>query len=334
MAILLITVVSPFAVSATVVEDRFIQLESARPSDSGMHRVGFTITDFGTDIGSIWLEYCQNDPIVGAACVPPTGFDATAVTILSQVGETGFSIHANSDANNIILTRTAATPTQADLVYELDDIINPSYTGTFYTRIRTLQSEDATGPYIQAGGIALSTSPEIDLETEVPPYLTFCSGVTIVGLDCSTANNFFINLGEFSEFSTTTATSQMLAATNAANGYTIRANGTTLTSGNNTIPALSVQATSQVGVSQFGMNLRNNANPNVGANTVGPGTASPRPNYNNPDQFRYVNNDAVAGSPVATDTRKFTASYIANISSDQAPGVYATTISYIALANF
>ncbi len=334
MAILLITVVSPFAVSATVVENRFVQLETARPSDSGIHRIGFTITDFSTDIGSIWFEYCQNDPIIGAACVPPTGFDASAVTLLSQSGETGFSIHANSDANNIILTRTATTPTQSDLVYELDDIINPSYTGTFYTRIRTHQSEDATGSYIQAGGVALSTAPEIDLETEVPPYLTFCSGVTITGLDCSTANNFFIDLGEFSEFSTTTASSQMLAATNAANGYTIRANGTTLTSGNNVIAALPVQNSSQIGVSQFGMNLRNNTSPDVGANPVGPGTASPRSNYNTVDQFRFVNNDAVAASPVATDTRKFTASYITNISSDQAPGVYATTISYIALANF
>lgn len=333
-AILLITVVSPFAVSATVVQDRFVQLETPRPSDSGIHRIGFTITDFSTDIGSISFEYCENDPIIGAPCTPPTGFDASSVNLLSETGETGFSIHANSSAHNIILTRSATTPTASDLVYELEDIINPSYVGTFYTRIRTHQAEDGTGPHIQAGGAALSTAIDVNVEAEVPPYLTFCSGVTIDGLDCSTANNFFINLGEFSEFQATTATSQMLAATNAENGYAIRANGTTLTSGNNTITPLSVRSASQAGVSQFGINLRNNGNPDVGANPVGPGTAAPTMNYNSVNQFRFVANDAVATSPVASDTRKFTVSYITNINEDQTPGIYATTISYIALANF
>lgn len=333
-AILLYMVVSPFAVSATVVQDRFVQLETPRPSDSGIHRIGFTITDFSTDIGSISFEYCENDPIIGSPCVPPTGFDASSVNLLSESGETGFSIDPSSDANTIILTRTASTPSASDLVYELEDIINPSYIGTFYTRIRTHQAEDGTGPYIQAGGVALSTAINVNVEAEVPPYLTFCSGVTIDGLDCGTADNFFIDLGEFSEFQTTTATSQMLAATNAENGYAIRANGTTLTSGNNTIAPLSVRSASQAGVSQFGINLRNNSAPNIGANPVGPGTAAPTANYNSVDQFRFVPNDAVASSAVGSDTRKFTVSYIANISEGQTPGVYATTISYIALANF
>lgn len=334
LAVLLIAVIPPFAASATIVQDRFVQLETARPSDTGLHRIGFTVTDFSEDLGSIRFEYCQNDPIIGSPCVPPTDFDATNVSIESQSGETGFDIHEDSDANNIILSRTPVAPTAAELVYELDDITNPSFIGSFYTRIYTYPTDDVSGATTQTGGVALSTNLDLNVEAEVPPYLTFCAAVVISGLDCGSASSFFINLGEFSTAQTRTASSQMVAATNAANGYAIRVQGTTLTSGNNTIPALFVQDGSSPGTGQFGLNLRNNSNPNVGSNPVGPGTAQPTNNYNSVNRYRFVSNDAVASSPIASSTRKFTSSYIINVAANQAPGVYSTTISYLALANF
>lgn len=332
---LLIQVASPFSVSvsASNVLDRSVQLETARPSDVGRHNVQFTITDFGTAVGSLRFEYCQNDPIIESPCVPPAGFDISGATLIDQVGETGFSIDSVT-ANEIVVSRPASLPTTGPVRYELDGVVNPSFLGSFYTRLYTYPTEDGSGPATQTGGVALSTTIDINVEAEVPPYLTFCVAITIAGFDCSNATSFFTDLGELSTSSTSTASSQMIAATNAAGGYNIRVNGTTLTSGNNIIPSLSSQAVSQAGVSQFGMNLRSNTNPAVGANTSGPGSAVPRPAYNSVNQFRFVPNDVVASSPIASDFRKFTSSYIVNISEEQAPGIYTTTISYLALANF
>ncbi len=325
---------SPFTTQASAVLDRFIQLETSQPSGVGLHRVGFTITNFSQPIGSIRVQYCGNSPIIGETCDPPVGLDASDATIELQVGESGFSLHADSDENNVILSRPPTTPTQPALRYELGNVENPSLLGTFYARIFTYPTDDGSGPYDQAGGVALSTVDEVGLETEVPPYLLFCSGVTIAGQDCSTAEGFFIDLGEFSEFSTTTASSQFVVATNAPSGYATRINGATLTSGNNVIPALNSPTASQAGSSQFGINLRNNTNPNVGANPSGPGTATPAPNYNQVNQFMFSSGDAIAQSSIPSSNRKFTVSYVTNINGDQAPGIYSATMSFVTLANF
>lgn len=325
---------SPFTVQASSVENRFIQLETARPSDVGLHRIGFTITDFSQPIGSIRVQYCGNSPIIGDACDPPDGLNAGDVSIELQVGESGFLVHGDSDDNNVILSRSPAMATQPNLRYVLADIENPSALGTFYARVFTYPTDDGSGPYIQAGGIALSTNIDVNIESEVPPYLTFCSAIEIPGLDCAEANGFFVDLGEFSEVSSTTTSSQFLVATNAANGFTTRINGSTLTSGNNVIPALESPSAVQPGISQFGINLRNNTAPNVGSNPTGPGTATPTANYNSQNQFMFANNSVIVSSALPSDIRKFTISYVANINENQAPGVYTTTMSFITLANF
>ena len=126
----------------------------------------------------------------------------------------------------------------------------------------------------------------------------------------------------------------MLIATNAAYGAGVTMNGTTLQSGNNTIPALVVPTGQTPGISQFGVNLRNNTNPNVGDDPVGPGLATVSAGYNTPNQYKYVAGDQVISSVTTTDLRKFTMSFVTNINQNQSPGVYSTTISFICLANF
>jgi hypothetical protein len=109
--------------------------------------------------------------------------------------------------------------------------------------------------------------------------------------------------------------------------------GTTMTSGNDVIPAMSGGA-SQPGVSQFGLNGRLNTGPSVGADPDGPGVVIPKAPYNNPNQFRFVSGDIITSSNNPDDVRKITVSYIVNRDKNQAPGRYVATISYICLANF
>jgi hypothetical protein len=107
-----------------------------------------------------------------------------------------------------------------------------------------------------------------------------------------------------------------------------------MTSGNNVIPAVNPTGTSKVGVSQFGLNLRANSNPAIGADPQGVGTGVPVAGYNTPNQFKFVNGGNIASSNLTTEFNKMTASYIVNISSAQPPGIYATTITYLAVGDF
>ncbi len=324
----------PSVFAATTLLNRSDKMSDSAAGANTTHVVSFTFTDFVSPVGSVQLEFCSNDPIPESACVAPNGFDATSTNIVSQTGETGFSIHANSNANNIILTRFPVLVTTADVEYEFDNIMNPTDVGTFYIRLRTFSSDDATGIAIQQGGIALSVNRQFNVSAEVPPFLRFCASVTIVGFDCSTATSFLIDLGEFSTSQTKSAQSEMVAVTNAPSGLSITLSGTTLTSGTNVITPLASQTASSAGTSQFGLNLRANANPAIGADPTGPGVAGVNANYNNPNLYRFQSGDVVASAPGPNDYRKFTVSYIANIGTNQPAGVYATTISFICLANF
>ena len=157
----------------------------------------------------------------------------------------------------------------------------------------------------------------------------------ITNYDCSTADSYLINFGNFSTGQASTATSQFLVATNAQSGYNVYITGPTLTSGNNTIANLSTPSPSLVGASQFGLNLRTNSSPAVGSDEVGPGVGGQvTSDYNTSNLFSYNDGDTLVSSPAASDNQTFTVSYLTNINAKQPAGVYATTLTYICLANF
>ena len=107
-----------------------------------------------------------------------------------------------------------------------------------------------------------------------------------------------------------------------------------MTSGNEVIPALSTNASSASGTSQFGINLRLNNEPTVGADVSGNGTAQPTANYNNANSFRYVSGEQIADATRATAFNRFTVAYMINVSADQRPGVYASSFTFTAIASF
>lgn len=285
-------------------------------------------------IGSIEIEFCSNNPIPGDPCTPPVGFDATGTNLISQSGETGFSVDGASTATRVILTRAPAVATQANLSYTLDDITNPTAAqSTYYVRLSTYASNDATGPIIDDGGIALSTSDQFDLSLYVPPYLSFCKGIEITGLNCATAVGAQLNFGVLSENETKYDSSEFVVTTNAVSGYNVVVNGPTMTSGNNTINNVSSPNFSSVGAEQFGFNLRDNGSPDVGTNPTGLVTGGPTFNYNQTDRYTFNNGDTVARS-TTPDASSYTVSYIVNVPANQPPGVYTTTLTFVAFASF
>jgi len=325
---------SLFHAKAIRLTDRKLDLStSVIGSTNVQYQFSFGITTPGT-LGSIELELCSNDPFPLTPCTPPTGLDMTGAILSNQSGEVGFAIDASSTANKIVLTRAPAASTAQPVSYTFTGITNPSQVATYYVRLVTFASNDATGPFTDYGGIAWVTTDNLSVNGEVPPYLHFCTGVTIAAYDCLTAVGSEIDLGNLSPSFTSAGTSQFLAATNAAYGYNVTIYGATMTSGANTIPALPSQTFAAPGNGQFGLNARANTIPAKGADPNGPGTAILNANYATPDLYRFDNGDEIASSPGSSDYRKFTATYIINIDNAQPAGQYNTTITYVCLANF
>ncbi len=334
LLVIAVSVFSMFPTSyAAEVKSRYISLETSVPSAVSNHRFGFNLATAGT-LGSIELEYCDNNPLVGEPCSPPAGLSLIGANLSAQNGETGFSIHASSTANKVILTRVPIAASPQPVMYQLNDVTNPSTANqTNFVRISTFASDDATGPRIDTGGVAFSTSGGLSVNTYVPPFLIFCVAINVAP-NCSNSSGSSINLGDLSRTSARVATSQFAAATNDFTGYSASILGTTMTSGNNIIPALATPTPSNPGTSQFGMNLRANTNPTVGQNPLGAGTGTVMPNYNSPNQFSFQNGSQLVSSNLSTNYNTFTVSYMVNINASQPPGIYSTTFTYVATASF
>jgi hypothetical protein len=338
--VMLLGSLGPFAVSRHVSAEQ-VALRSLKISDSTVSATGVKYTfTFNTvtsgPVGSIQLEICTNyifDPNIDT-CNSPPGFDGTGATLTTQSGTSDFVMDPASTSHQFLLTRPVASNlSPQQLSYEFSGITNPSDIGTIYGRVATYASTDGTGPETDYGTMVASMNEDITIMTEVPPYLLFCTGVVIAGLNCGTADGNFISFGELSVRATRAATSQYLVATNAPSGYSITLDGTTLMAGNNVIPAMSGEG-SQFGVSQFGMNARANSGPAVGEDPSGPGFVMPKPAYSTPNSFRFNRGDIISAADVPDDYRKTTVSYVVNRSPDQAAGRYVATITYICLGNF
>lgn len=331
IAALLIGVVPHLFAANGELVDRYDKISSQIASAISSHAIGFTIGETAVPVGSISIEFCSNSPLSGDTCTAPVGFDVSGANLDSQTGETGFSI-LSQNANAIILQRPAILPTGIPSEYVFTNIINPSVTGSHYVRLGTYTSTDGTGPLVESGGLVFAIRSGLSVSTTVPPHLTFCAAAQLTVGDCSSANSQLVDLGEFSEVVPSTAYSEFMVATNAANGFSVFVTGTTLTSGNNIIPGLSGGG-SIPGTSQFGMNLLQNFNPPIGTSPTA-GTGVVVPGYGSQDIFKFNNGDMLVSSTTTTIHQKFRVSYLVNISSTQPAGYYSTTLTYICLANF
>jgi hypothetical protein len=320
-------------VSADQLTLRSLQISDSLPSVTATYNLSFVVNSNAT-LGSIDVLFCSNTPIIGTTCDTPAGLNVQTATIASQTGDTGFSVSLSSTPSDLLLTRspTAASPTAVD--YVLTGITNPSSTGPYYVRVTTYATADGSGGFTDYGGIAYQINDEVNISTTVPPFINICVGTTIEPYDCSTATGDYIDMGNFVPTSSSSASTQVLMATNAASGYSLWVSGDTLTSGNNIIPAMNSADISRPGVPQFGINLVANNTPAVGQNVIGSGDGIVAASYNQPDFYKYVSGDPIASASSPADFNLYTISYIVNIAKGQPPGVYATTLTYIAAGNF
>lgn len=335
LATLAFGLVSPFfgTANAAQLQNTSLTVSRTNPGELSDHLFGFSYPNTET-VGSVAFEYCANTAILDTACTPPPNLNVEAANLSFQSGETGFSIHSNTTANRLVISRPAASGGPGPAQYLFAGVQNhTTESDTVYVRIYVYPTVDGTGPHTDAAAAAFSTSTSLTVGLYVPPFLIFCVGIT-VAIDCSSAEGTRIALGELQTSSVATATSQYSGATNDFTGYSVSVHGTTMTSGNNVIPAIDSPDSSRPGNSQFGINLRDNNVPDVGQNESGPGTSVAAVDYSLVDTFKFASSDLLSLAGTSSNYDRFTVSYIVNISDDQPAGVYTTTVTYIAVASF
>jgi hypothetical protein len=323
----------PWASGATL-SPRRLTLSNSVPGVSGTYEISITIPSSAM-LGSIKAEFCDNTALFQVACNAPAGFDISAATLSGQSGETGFVIDPLTNANTLILSRAPTlTPGGVTVILTLDNVHNASALGSQYARFSVFPTNDASGADTDRGSVAYALNPNLNVTAEVPPFLIYCVGVTITNTDCNTATGNYVNMGNFSTVAPTSGQTQMVVGTNAGNGYSIVMSGNTMASGNNTLPALSSPTVSAPGISQFGVNMRANTIPVTGQDPSGAGISTPSANYNQPNRYMFHSGDVLASSTNVEDFRKFTITYLVNISTSQPPGVYASSFTYVGTGNF
>jgi hypothetical protein len=287
-------------------------------------------------VGSVDLLFCV-DPIPYNPCVKPTGLDVSRAVLSQQTGEKGFSILSKS-ANHIVLTRIPGmiTPNDSLSSYKFDQIVNPTDTSkAFSIRLRSHTSTDASGQQVDFGSVRGQATSSIVLQAQVPPMLIFCVAQKVADNCASTNKTNYSDMGLLSPTATLTAQSQMAVGTNASGGFAITANGAPMSAGTHVIDSPSKPTESQPGKNQFGITLVANSAPTIGTDPQGDwANAIASPDYSIADRYKYKSGDVVAYSPNVSLMKKFTVSYVVNSSENLHPGVYTTTITYIASGRF
>lgn len=336
IALLLVLFVLAAPVGATTrFENRSLFMNSVTPGATTSYKLSL---DYMTlePVGSLDMLFCVS-PIPTDPCVTPAGLDVSGATLSDQTGETGFSISQISQ-NHIVLSRasTMIAGSGSKSTYLFDNIVNPTdVSEAFSIRLTSHASSDASGVHIDFGSVRGKVGEGIILMTQVPPMLIFCAAEEVEENCFGTSETYFTDMGTLSDDGTLTAQSQFAVGTNASGGFAVAAFGAPLTAGTNVIDGILDPTQSQTGRNQFGINLVENSDLNIGHDPEGTWTnAVPSPDYSQPNVFKYVPGDVIAYSPNVSLIKKFTVSYIVNVSPSLKAGVYTTTINYVASGRF
>lgn len=307
-------------VAAASLTARSVTIGSSVALASTTYTFTFTAPS-ATTIKSISFQACTT---ASGTCTTPSGFVNGGIgSAPTGLGSGGTWTGNTSTAGSLRVLNNSNTgsPSAGAQVF-FTGVTNPSATNsTFFFRITTYSDSTWTTP-IDTGTVATSTAGQITVTASVDEALTFTLGSSTVAL------------GTLTTSSTGSGTSSMTVSTNGASGYAVTVNGTTLTSGSNTITALTSPTASSQNNKQFGLNLVANTTPSVGSAVSGTGTGTAASGYNTSNSYKFVTGETVASATGPTNSNTFTVSYIANVDGSTAAGSYSTLLTYIATANF
>jgi hypothetical protein len=323
VAVVLLFAFFPNIASAAQITPRKVVIGSSVASASTTYAFTFTVPS-STVIQSVGFAACTT---ASGTCTPAAGFSSSSSTLTSQptnLGDASGWTVSTATTGQLRLSKSGnvAAPTGSQTV-SFSNVTNPSATNsTFFMRITTYSDASWTTP-IDTGVVAASTAGQITVTASVDETLTF------------TLMTAAVALGSLTTSTTGTGVSTMTVGTNGSTGYSVGYSGNTLTSGTNTITAMSSPSASTMNSKQFGINLMANTTPSIGSAVTGTGSGTPQTGYATANTFKFnPAGDVVAAATAPTNTNVFTTSYIANIDASTAAGAYSTVLTYTATANF
>lgn len=187
-------------------------------------------------------------------------------------------------------------------------------------------SNDASSPSFQGrasvGDLGVGNAASANFQA----YAGFTTtGAPVLEVIVNSAN---LDLGTLSASTTASGTATFSVRTYLASGYVVITKGAPPTSeAGATISPLTSGGASTTQTEQFGMNLKDNSSPNVGAEPAQIPDSSfsygfPATGYATANNFRYNDGDIIAQSNSSTGQTDYTISYVVNISPITEAGVY------------
>ncbi|HSX08277.1 MAG TPA: hypothetical protein VLG11_05270 [Candidatus Saccharimonadales bacterium] len=334
LSLFFVALIPALPVEAAQITARTLTISTSSPAASAAtttYTFTFTVPS-ATAVQSFQAQICTT---ASGTCTTPTGFANSSSTLGTITGFPGSWTVNTATAGSLRASTTTSTAPTNNITFTFNNVQNPTTANqTFYARMTTY-SDNAWTNAIDTGTTAASTATQITVSASVPESLTFCTGTSgITSSSCAGATGSAVSLGTLLTSAPGSGTSQIGVTTNATSGYNVTVNGTTLTSGSNTIAALTSPTGSSAGSAQFGLNLRANTVPSVGSDPAGSGSAAPTTNYNTVNSYTFNNGDQIVSTVTPDNFRLFTVSYIANITSVTPPGTYSTTLTYICTAKY
>lgn len=358
-----ITIPSIFAAhaGAAVLASRSIVMSTSSVGASGVdYDLTFTTS---ASMQSFVIDFCTDSPLLQDTCTRPTGLVTTTVTS----GTAGWT--ASSSTNGEVQLTNSGSQSAGVQNLEIGTITNPTSTaGTFYARITTYTNAtwgdyvdySDVGTYVDYGGVALSTTEDIEVSAAVLETLTFCvqNAAVTPTADCANAGSNLPNLTlgsgtppALDSSSVDTESAYFQLSTNAAGTTTVRmVNGAAsggLNSGSNSIPPVDNAGTPAAivaGTPDFGMRVGTPANAVGGSgagNVAGTTEYASATNYNMLLDATDAGNgvDSAYGSSIATasgaiDSVNVPLTFAATISPTTPAGLYTATISLIASSSY
>jgi len=191
----------PAFASAAQLTERSVELSSSSKEATDVeYKVSFTAK---AAAGAVVLNFCQNTPLIGAACTAPSGFSVATATV-DPLSSFTKSTGAAASANTAVIVGEITTSGVTSVT--LRGVSNPSEAGPLYVRIVTYtdvdaetDAEDAANTYTAAaepgegsvdqGSAAASITDTVSVSAAVLESMTFCvSADEIDGPNCTLAN--------------------------------------------------------------------------------------------------------------------------------------------------
>ena len=364
----------PAFASAAQVTERSVELSSSSKAATGVrYNVNFT-TVSTTAPAAVVLEFCNDTPLIGAACTAPAGFDASAATASAS----GYTLEATTAGgttakNSVVVEGTFAAAGSVNI--PLTGVANPSNAGALYVRILTYDTVANAKAYTSAayttglldqGSAAVSITDTVGVSAAVLESMTFCvSGDLITTENCGSVTAPVLKLGEGEEDSDVLALSSTAVSegsiysqisTNAASGAVVSLKSGTACGGLKRASATGCDIAAAgadgitAGQAKIGLQVASATNPGTGENSSGTyqayGTSDDTAYYNDSIfKLNYASNnntgitspygDAVLDTAGApVNNKNVQLTFGASASNSTPAGLYSTDLSLIATGKF